>query len=749
MKKYLPHIFIVALILGWTGVFGVHEAHAQALAILKFADSPIESIAQFMGNMVLQAMSFFIYISGLLLDYSLNWTLNIASLVEKIPAIETGWKVFRDLCTMFFIFILLYTAITTILGVGGGKENAKKVLMTVVIAGLLINFSLFFTKLVIDASNVVSLGFYKALVPNPDGDLSTSKVFGLKRTGLSAIFMDSLYIQTTYDPSGLKPGLKNDKLAGSASSAEAPPFVRLLINTIMGSIVMLIASIVFLAAAFFFMVRIVMLLLLMVTSPIAFAGEALGGKAASQAKKWWETLINQCLFMPVYLAVTYVGIKIVASPGFQAAVNPGNGSISALTGGGSIAVIFNYCVIIIFLMASLIIAKEFGVMGADTFKGWADTVLKAVPSWTGRKTLGYAGNKAEKYLENTTAGNSRIGRSLREISTGALAGSKFGGSISYKDQAKEDKEIDAKRRQIGDVETIRRGSGAVADRAQVARDKKKTNPAYVYTAAEKADVDAANTAETTLNKMSGSEIAEQTPAMLTQNAAKLNDTHMKAIIKSDKITDADKEKILAARFKELDDARRADPPDPAKIKEAVKKLSKTDIENLGYDRLRDPSVIAALSSSQMKSASESENYSKTQQNEFKALKIKPLLDELTAQEASGVPFGPNPSVKNILTRIGLGSEEIANIGTDNLVRLAKFGSLPTSALPKISESVSTTTDRRRIKEGIAEGCNDILLHDYLINDTPLTTTRVSGLSSEERSIYKFFSENPIGLIFDK
>ncbi len=565
MKKYLPHIFIVALILGWTGVFGVHEAHAQALAILKFADSPIEYIFQFMGNMVLQAMSFFIYISGLLLDYSLNWTLNIASLVEKIPAIETGWKVFRDLCTMFFIFILLYTAITTILGVGGGKENAKKVLMTVVIAGLLINFSLFFTKLVIDASNVVSLGFYKALVPNPDGDLSTSKVFGLKRTGLSAIFMDSLYIQTTYDPSGLKPGLKNDKLAGSASSAEAPPFVRLLINTIMGSIVMLIASIVFLAAAFFFMVRIVILLLLMVTSPIAFAGQALGGKAKAQADKWWSALMDQCLFMPVYLAVTYVGIKIVASPGFQAAVNPGNGSISALTGGGSIAVIFNYCVIIIFLMASLIIAKEFGVKGAATFEGWAKNVGLALPrlggSWAARNTLGWAGSNLDKLAGNTWIGNTGLGRSLRESSIGALAKNKFGGERSFKDQGDRDKENATKQDSIKKRATIVSGIGASV-----------TSPEHLAMLNE-------------VKNMSGKQIESLglKKEQLEKLMPHLNKGQAEHMSEKSELPEERKAELRTARLKNIKDGATAG----TDVTKELDKLSDSEIENL------DPAVLSS------------------------------------------------------------------------------------------------------------------------------------------------------------
>ncbi len=573
MKKYLSHIFILTFLLGLTGVFGVHVAQAGVGDVLTFANSPVETSVQFLANLVLQAMSFFIYISGLLLDHSLEWTLNIASLVKDIGAVETGWKVFRDLCTMFFIFILLYNAISVILG-KSSTEEAKKVVTSIVIAGLLINFSLFFTKIIIDASNVVSLGFYKALVPTPDSVNSSLGSGFQSRTGLSAIFMDSLYIQTSYDPTGLKT-ITNDKLSGSGATTGAPLFIRIMLNTIMGSIVMLIASIVFLAGAFFFMVRIVMLLILMVTSPIAFAGQALGGKAAKQADKWWSTLIDQCLFMPVYLAVTYVGVKIIASPGFQTAVNPGAGSMSAMSGGGSVAVIFNYCVVIIFLMASLVIAKEFGVMGADTFSGWAKNVGLALPRLMGtggsvlaRNTLGRAGAELDKKYGNTIFGNSRIGRSLRDVTTGALAESKFGGSMSMKDQKKLDKEIKTKEDSINKKATIERGINTTGN-----------------------SVDAATL--NAIKNMSGKQIESLglSDAQLKTLMPHLNKSQAEHMTEKSELPEEKKEGLRTARLANLRNATSTG----AGVIGEIDKLSDAEIENLDDSILINTNFIKAIS----------------------------------------------------------------------------------------------------------------------------------------------------------
>ncbi len=731
MKKYLPHIFILALILGWAGTFGVGVVHAG---------SPLEAgldyIAAQTGNMILTAMSSLVYVSGLLLDLSLQWTLNMAALVKGIPAIELGWKVFRDLSTMFFIFILLYTAISTILG-KGSVEDAKKVVVSIVVAGLLINFSLFFTKIVIDTSNVISLGFYKALVP--DG--------ASRKDGLSAIFMQSLYLQTVYDAQGIgTASVSNSNLSGSGLVAGAS-WTKLFINTLMGSLVMLVASIVFLAGAFFFTVRIVMLLLLMVTSPIAFAGQALSGKAEKLAEKWKDELINQCLFMPAYLAITYVGIKIVASQAFQDAVNPAKASFSTVAV-GNVGVIFNYLIVIVFLMAALILAKQFGVMGAETVNGWAEGALKAVPNLTARKTLGGAGHWAERKLENTVIGNSGVGRSLRSISTGALANQKFLGDKSYTDDVKEGKEIKAKRNQINDNATIRAGASA---RAAVA----SRGVGATVTNEERAQIDAG---EIALQRMSSSDIVTQTPQMLTENAKNLNEAQVKAIMKSDKFTDENKEEMLKARFAPVDEALgvlhevldRRPPASPteidaakAKLGDAISGLSDTDIENLGYERLKDPVLIDALPYSKIKIATDkkTEGYSTDQKKFFKERKFKPFTDALAA-----IP--PNPvAIEKELGALRLSSDEVAELGKKTLVKLAENKCLPTLALPKIAEKMTSQGERDEIIDAIkaAHGGNLAgFLNDP--NRAELPDATVATLSKKDKAIYSFFI-GPIGRSF--
>ena len=68
-----------------------------------------------------------------------------------------AWGIVRDIVNIFFIVSLVYIGIMTILGIHA-SENKKMVGMVVLIA-LVINFSLFTTKIVIDASNIMAKGF--------------------------------------------------------------------------------------------------------------------------------------------------------------------------------------------------------------------------------------------------------------------------------------------------------------------------------------------------------------------------------------------------------------------------------------------------------------------------------------------------------------------------------------------------------------------------------------------------------------
>ena len=95
---------------------------------------------------------------------------NIADTIRDMVIIKQGWTVVRDLCNIGFIFILLWLSISTILGLN--EHGVKHALSRVIIAAVLINFSLMFTQMVIDIPNMLSVTIYDKTVQCADGDWS-------------------------------------------------------------------------------------------------------------------------------------------------------------------------------------------------------------------------------------------------------------------------------------------------------------------------------------------------------------------------------------------------------------------------------------------------------------------------------------------------------------------------------------------------------------------------------------------------
>jgi hypothetical protein len=105
---------------------------------------------------------FLVGLVGGLFDFFVGFSLSSNMYdYDTVTFIGDGWRIVRDLSNIFFIFILLYAAIGLILKLH--HFDAKGIIAKVIIIGLLVNFSLFFTRIVIDASNVLARVFYNEI----------------------------------------------------------------------------------------------------------------------------------------------------------------------------------------------------------------------------------------------------------------------------------------------------------------------------------------------------------------------------------------------------------------------------------------------------------------------------------------------------------------------------------------------------------------------------------------------------------
>lgn len=374
--------------------------------ISKCGEKVAEFLAGWVAGLLLMIAGWVLGLSGLLLNTTISYTIvEMSEMVRGMVSINTAWSTFRDLANIFFIFIILYIAIMTILRMD--TATTKKLLVHVVIMALLLNFSLFFTKVVIDTSNITATFFYEQ-IKDAGGDM-----------GLSGAFMQKLGMQSFLDPAGAA------KLLG-----ERKGFINILLLGFLASLLFMIVAFVFVAAAILIVIRFVVFIFLMILSPLAFAAMALPNDKWS--KKWWDALISQAIFAPAFLALIWVTLVILGdvvgnSQASFVDLIPTEGQKGVFEPGkeGSIQLVLNFIIIIGMTIFSIIAAKILGVQGGEKAVKWATNASKRMSSAPARQTVGRLSAGADSWLGKTRLGNTLVGSALR-APLGAVGKSKFG-----------------------------------------------------------------------------------------------------------------------------------------------------------------------------------------------------------------------------------------------------------------------------------------------------------------------------------
>lgn len=349
-----------------------------------------------------------LWISGVLLNITLNYTLNLNTILERLPIVDIGWKVLRDIANIVFIFITLWCGISITLGIGDNGKKAWGYLAQMVLVALFMNFSLFIAKAVVDVSNIAALHFYSLIIqPDKQKDYDS---------GLSEAFMYGLKLSTLYnikeiqaegagsDVNFVNSAARNGGVTGNLS------WTNIILIGFFGSLFIIVCAWVFFAAAIMFIYRAITLIILMMLSPLAFVGLILPG-ASGMAHAWWSKLWSQAFFAPLYLALAYVVVRTINAPAFKGVFeNTGDatkGFAAAVTGtaASNVAVIFNFVILIGLMVGCLIVAQSLGAHGSEmAMAGWEKIKGAAVGG-----VVGIAGASARGLIKAPSAGIQAVG----------------------------------------------------------------------------------------------------------------------------------------------------------------------------------------------------------------------------------------------------------------------------------------------------------------------------------------------------
>lgn len=314
--------------------------------------------------------------------------------------INIGWTLFRDIANIMFIFVLIYIAIRTILL--GTSDTAKSV-STVIVVAVLINFSMFFTKVVIDITNVAAISFYNSIVNYSienkllDGN-STDKI----DNGIAAPFITQTRLATIHSSvdATISQTATTTQDTAQLRKAQQTNYLSIIITSLMGAVFLFILIIIMLIMSVMIISRFIILAFIIMASSLAFGAYILPGLKSKITDKWWSALIGQSFFAPVFLLFLYITLVFLNSFTKPLAKNFGNGFSNILN--TSPQVIIGYIVTIGMLIVSIKIAK--------TLADQAGSASGKITGFVGGAALGIAGS----------VGRNSIGRGAAFISSNVL-----------------------------------------------------------------------------------------------------------------------------------------------------------------------------------------------------------------------------------------------------------------------------------------------------------------------------------------
>jgi len=685
MKKLLPYILILVVLVG---VFGpIDIVYSQSIFRLSVS-SLLQSAVVNLANAILIFLSWIAGFAGAILDYVLSFTIvnmNVNVFGDGSPAnpgitgINTAWKIIKDLMNIAFIFILLYESIKIIIG-QGSVESVKRFVLGIVLASLLINFSLFFTKVLIDASNIVTIGVYRSILstpvapPQPGQPPTTNSI--------ATILLSKLKLQTIYSTSN--PDLSTNGIGGA------------LIFLIGSSIIFLISTFILFAITANFVIRYITLIILLVLSPIAYMGIALNAVQPYQ-KKWWDSLKGQLLFAPVFMIMLMIVITLISSPGFvsqgtfadlflntNVSPNANAASGSGATAGTSASgLVLNFALVIGLLIATLTVSKSVAKSGAEqigTATGWltnkAGNAFMGGTAALGRNTLGNgwlakkasdaklqedaqtktgvsgAWARAKLYtaraardgsydMRNATIPTEVIGDTVR----GTLGRTKVGRAIGADDFRTSSIEVGSPMSKLAGTGVGGKSYGETqAEKTKRLRDEDAKNKEELKIAKAKEDIIKGSQTGATQSEIDAMEKAlstlsdKQTETLVDNNRQLLSSLNfansisvkqLEALNKSDQFSDSEKASLKDSRFNDINNAMMLGTTTAiAAVRNKIRDLSDSELDMINSSYLSNDDFASHMKPGQVETVNKSSKFTTNQKAQLRAARQRPLMNAL-------------------------------------------------------------------------------------------------------------------------
>lgn len=299
---------------------------------------------------------------------------------NTVSIVKTGWEISRDIANMFFIIILSFIGLATILGIQ--KYEAKKLLPTLLIVALLINFSGLLVGFITDIGNLFTNFFLN------------------KATGLE------WNLSFPGDPLSSTTGV-SETLGGHLARI----------------IFYIVASIIYIAISFIFFIRVFFLWTLAILAPLAFAAFILPA-TKKYWNQWWEQLI-QWSILSIPMAFFIYLSRLALEPTVQTSLK----NIGGNTGPNPLVNFMGPFVALFLLFLGISISTSLapsaaqGIIGG--FKKYSAKAGKGLGLLAGTAAWRRMGSPLEKFGENIR----KLGQGMEVSSEEQTRGERILGKI--------------------------------------------------------------------------------------------------------------------------------------------------------------------------------------------------------------------------------------------------------------------------------------------------------------------------------
>ncbi len=281
-----------------------------------------------------------------ILDFFMGYSLDDKS--YRADFIVEGWKVTRDIANIVFIFVLLYAALRTI--IEGGSTEIQKLIKNVIVVALLINFSLFMVRAIVDATNILARIFYNNI--EVKGAVPVASAPDVKPISIALV--------KKFDPQAI--------LAGDLKFDINENIGKYILLCLLATYMAWTMFTVFISVGLIFLERVIMIWMLAIFAPFAFLSLALPKKTQTAMKdwgwdKWFGSLICWATRAPVFIFFLYL-IILFGNVGDLISAPAG-----ATEAQQTMAIIIPFFIVIALIKKSKEIAMECGGQLVQAFAG--------------------------------------------------------------------------------------------------------------------------------------------------------------------------------------------------------------------------------------------------------------------------------------------------------------------------------------------------------------------------------------------